>query len=107
MANKSLCFTCYRRIDRERKREESPVDVNSPAVRREQAKQLKAYTTLLKTLGDLHVNEADLFAILRVLDPYLLPIAKFIKMVDEEGTRKRQGAAVRGRLGVVNSEQDD
>jgi hypothetical protein len=86
LAAHGLCFACYRRHERERKRERSVPDV--PGLRKDQAALLKAHANLLALLGKIRVSEADITEIRRVLDRYFLPIVDHVVLVD--ATRARQ-----------------
>jgi len=108
MAAHGLCFKCYRRNERRQKQApEDGEDFHSPAIPRQLHKLLRANTALLKALADLKVTEKDLLTIRRVLDPYLLPISKFVALVDEKSARERRSSAIRQRLGVNTNSKID
>jgi hypothetical protein len=101
-----LCVNCYRRRERQEERERSK-DFHSPGLRREQKRLLAAHTQLLIALTKVGVSKPDLTRIRRVLDPYLLPIADHVKLVNEPAARKRRDQAVNQRLGLVNRKTND
>jgi len=92
IAAHGLCFTCYRRKDRELHLGTAVVDRHSPALRREHKKMIRAFAAVMGGLSDLAVNKPDVLAIRKLLLPYLEPVADFL------------GVAPRSE-GPVNSEQ--
>jgi hypothetical protein len=96
IAAHGLCFACYRRQERSEDRKFATVDRHSPAVRREHKKLFRGFTNVMVGLADLGVQEADVLAIRRMLEPYMTPIARFLSSPAEPNESQHQ----------VNSEQN-
>jgi hypothetical protein len=82
MAGYGLCYRCYRAEGRAEDRADdqqfADVDRHSPGVRREHKKLFRGLTGVMVGLSDLGVSRSDVFAIRRIIDPYLAAIAAFL-----------------------------
>ena len=94
IAAHGLCFACYRQKERATDRLLPGVDRHNPGIRREHKKLFRGFTSVMVGLSDLGVSRNDVLAIRKSIEPYLVPIAKFLSL----GPEKRGDA--------VNSEHD-
>ena len=78
VAAHGLCFKCYRKDERADDRTFATVDRHNPAIRREHKKLFHGFTSLMVGLSDLGVSHPDVIRIRGIIDPYLMPIAKFL-----------------------------
>jgi|SRR6516162_3313024 hypothetical protein len=82
IAAHGLCFRCYRK--KERAGERQLVDRHGPAIRREHKDLLRGFQSLMVGLSDLRVAASDVAKIRQLVDPYLVPIAKFLSAQPSE-----------------------
>jgi hypothetical protein len=84
IAAHGLCFTCYRREDRANNRQFAMVDRHNPGLRKEHKKLFRGFTNVMAGLSDLGVSKADVLAIRRMLDPYVVCIAEFLAPASDQ-----------------------
>jgi hypothetical protein len=78
IAARGLCFRCYRQGERADDNKFAAAGRHMPAVRREHKKLFRGFTSVMVGLADLGVQEQDVLAIRRMLEPYVAPIARFL-----------------------------
>jgi hypothetical protein len=90
IAGKGLCFKCYRQAERAADRQFAGVDRHNPGIRREHKKLFRGFTGVMAGLSDLGVELNDAFAIRRILEPYIVLIAKFLAPAPEQEKRETE-----------------
>ena len=84
IAAHGLCYACYRAEERADVAA-SRGDRHNGAIRREQQKLFRAYSQVMIGLSKLGVSDPDMNDMLRMLQPYLAPIAHLLrKSVNEQ-----------------------
>jgi hypothetical protein len=90
IAGKGLCFKCYRQAERAADRQFAGVDRHNPGIRREHKKVFRGFTAVMAGLSDLGVELNDALAIRRILEPYIVLIAKFLAPAPEQEKRETE-----------------
>jgi hypothetical protein len=83
MAAHGLCYKCYRAADRA-KDNDAVFDRHTGAIQKERQKLFRAYSEVMVGLGKLSVNKYDVKAVIKILRPYLAPIAEILR---DSGTK--------------------
>ncbi len=82
LAAHGLCFRCYRQTERANE-EAQEIDRNSPGIRIEQKRLIKAFARVMEGLADLRVSRDDILRIKKVLGPYLRLIAHLLLLEED------------------------
>lgn len=80
MANKHLCFRCYRRVIRASKKSGGQIeDRHTPFVKREHNRLMEGFTLLTKAFTKLSYSPQDIGESLRIASKYLEPLGPVLK----------------------------
>ena len=84
IAAHGLCFKCYRQRERASDRPLGSVDRHNPGIRREHKKLFRGFTSVMTGLSDLGVSKEHVLSIRTTIEPYLVPIARFLALPADE-----------------------
>lgn len=79
IAAHGLCFGCYRRLERKRKRQIAGVDRHNPALRPEHKRLFRGFNAIMAGIADLRISQADAMAMRELIGPYVTPVEKYLK----------------------------
>jgi hypothetical protein len=105
-----LCFACYRRVERQTKRAKNPPDLHNPAIKAKHKKILRGFANLLAALGDLGVNRADVMAIRKIIDQYVMEVQPFLNephFTVGEFLQEQHDERMNGRSRLGEDTEDD
>ena len=83
IAARGLCFTCYRRWERAQTPFAPAIDRHSSAIRKHEQKLYAAYSQVMIGLGKLGLSGQHVQEVIRVIRPYLEPIASQLRLSGE------------------------